>query len=50
MELSQRLRQDGLLVPAIRPPTVPEGEACLRVSLTWGHTEQQTLALVEKLG
>jgi 8-amino-7-oxononanoate synthase len=50
VELSQRLRQNGLLVPAIRPPTVPEGEACLRVSLTWGHTEEQTAALVEKLG
>ena len=50
VELAQRLRQAGLLVPAIRPPTVPEGEACLRVSLTWGHTEEQTAALVEKLG
>jgi 8-amino-7-oxononanoate synthase len=47
VELSQRLRQRGLLVPAIRPPTVPAGEACLRVSLTWGHTEEQIAALVE---
>ncbi len=50
VELSQRLRRHGLLVPAIRPPTVPEGEACLRVSLTWGHTEEQVAALVEELG
>jgi len=50
VELSQRLRRHGLLVPAIRPPTVPEGEACLRVSLTWGHTEEQIAALVEQLG
>ena len=50
VELSQRLRQRGLLVPAIRPPTVPEGEACLRVSLTWGHTQEQIAALVEELG
>jgi 8-amino-7-oxononanoate synthase len=50
VELSQGLRQRGLLVPAIRPPTVPEGEACLRVSLTWGHTEAQIAALVEGLG
>jgi len=47
--LSQELRGHGLLVPAIRPPTVPEGEACLRISLTWGHTEEQIAALVEKL-
>lgn len=50
VELSQRLRQHGLLVPAIRPPTVPIGEACLRVSLTWGHTEEEIAALVEGLG
>jgi 8-amino-7-oxononanoate synthase len=50
LELSQRLRQHGLLVPAIRPPTVPEGEACLRVSLTWGHTEEQIDTIVAALG
>ena len=50
VELSQRLRRRGLLVPAIRPPTVPDGEACLRVSLTWGHTEEQIAALLEGLG
>jgi 8-amino-7-oxononanoate synthase len=49
VEISQRLRQRGLLVPAIRPPTVPEGEACLRISLTWGHSEEQIAALVEAL-
>ena len=49
VELSQRLRQHGLLVPAVRPPTVPEGEACLRISLTWGHSEEQIAALVEGL-
>jgi len=48
--LSQRLRQHGLLVPAIRPPTVPDGEACLRVSLTWGHTAEPIAALVDGLG
>ncbi len=50
MELSQRLRERGLLAPAIRPPTVPEGDACLRISLTWGHTEEQLAALVAELG
>ncbi len=49
VELSDRLRR-GLLVPAIRPPTVPEGEACLRVSLTWGHSEEHIAALVDALG
>jgi len=36
--LSRRLERDGLLVPAIRPPSVSEGTARLRVSLTAGHT------------
>ena len=40
VKLSAELRDRGLLVPAIRPPTVPEGEACLRISLTVGHGEE----------
>jgi 8-amino-7-oxononanoate synthase len=50
MELSASLRQDGLFVPAVRPPTVPEGEACLRISLGWGHTPEMVGALVAALG
>ncbi|MGD0898495.1 MAG: aminotransferase class I/II-fold pyridoxal phosphate-dependent enzyme, partial [Thermoguttaceae bacterium] len=50
VELSARLRERGLLVPAIRPPTVPEGEACLRISLTWGHTEEMVQMLLEAMG
>ena len=50
VKLSRRLGEHGLFVPAIRPPTVPEGEACLRVSFTWQHTESQIAALAEELG
>ncbi len=46
---SQALRGRGVFVPAIRPPTVPEGEACLRISLTWAHTEEMIAQLVEAL-
>jgi 8-amino-7-oxononanoate synthase len=47
--LSAALRERGLYVPAIRPPTVPEGEACLRISLTSGHTEDMISQLLEVL-
>jgi 8-amino-7-oxononanoate synthase len=47
--LSSRLRDLGLLVPAIRPPSVPHGESLLRISLTWAHQPQQIDALVEAL-
>ena len=50
VELSDALRQRRLLVPAIRPPTVPEGEACLRISLTSGHTDEMIAALLSALG
>lgn len=38
VRLSMALRDRGYYVPAIRPPTVPQGESCLRISLTCGHT------------
>jgi 8-amino-7-oxononanoate synthase len=48
--LSARLRERSLLVPAIRPPTVPDGTARLRVSLSAAHTREQVLALAAALG
>ena len=49
MELSARLEEQGLLVPAIRQPAVPEGTARLRISLTAGHTEQDVERLIDGL-
>jgi len=47
--LSAALRDQGLFVPAIRPPTVPDGEACLRISLTASHTREMTADLLDAL-
>ncbi len=43
------LRARGVLVPAIRPPTVPVGTSRLRVTLSAAHTLDQVDALVEAL-
>ncbi|AMV34246.1 8-amino-7-oxononanoate synthase [Pirellula sp. SH-Sr6A] len=44
---SQRLAEGGFYVPAIRPPTVPEGGSLLRVSLNIAHTPGDLDALVD---
>lgn len=50
LALSAALRARGLLVTAIRPPTVPQGTARLRVTLSAAHTEQQVDRLLDALG
>lgn len=43
--LSKFLEDNGVLVSAIRPPTVPENTARLRVTLTANHTPEQVECL-----
>ncbi len=47
--LSQALRERGLLVPAMRPPTVPEGASRLRISLSALHDTADLRQLAEAL-
>jgi 8-amino-7-oxononanoate synthase len=49
MDFSRALFNEGIFIPAIRPPTVPEGKARLRVSLSASHTRQQLDLCVNKL-
>jgi 8-amino-7-oxononanoate synthase len=47
--LSATLKSAGLLVPAIRPPTVPVGGSMLRVSLSAMHTQTEMDQLLDIL-
>ncbi len=47
--VSEQVAQRGILVPAIRPPTVPQGTARLRISLSAAHSEADVAQLVAAL-
>lgn len=49
VKVSERLLSAGILVPAIRPPTVPQGSARLRISLSAAHTAEEIDRLIETL-
>jgi 8-amino-7-oxononanoate synthase len=49
LALSQALEARGLLVTAIRPPTVPAGEARLRVTLSAAHSRSDLEQLLSAL-
>lgn len=49
LRLADGLRTQGILLPAIRPPTVPQGAARLRISLSAAHSLAEIDALVAAL-
>jgi 8-amino-7-oxononanoate synthase len=49
LRLAEGLRERGILTPAIRPPTVPPGEARLRISLSAAHSLMDVDALIDAL-
>ncbi len=50
LQWSGALRDQGFLVKAIRPPTVPRGTSRLRVTLSAAHTKKDVSLLLNALG
>ena len=49
LAMSRALEEKGILVSAIRPPTVPEGTSRLRITLSAAHSEAQVDQLLDAL-
>jgi 8-amino-7-oxononanoate synthase len=49
LALAERLREKGIWVSAVRPPTVPRGSSRLRITLSAEHSHEAVGRLVEEL-
>jgi 8-amino-7-oxononanoate synthase len=49
LAIGRKLEEQGILVGVIRPPTVPNNTARLRITLSAAHTEEQVNTLLNAL-
>jgi 8-amino-7-oxononanoate synthase len=49
VNVSEALREKGYWVTPVRPPTVPEGEARLRLSLSYAHSREVLERFIEDI-
>lgn len=49
LQLSEELKSEGLILSAIRPPTVPAGSSRLRLALSAAHDKKELGQAIEKI-
>ncbi|MGE7926755.1 8-amino-7-oxononanoate synthase [Lysinibacillus xylanilyticus] len=49
MQFSEKLLDEGVFIPAIRPPTVPKGSSRLRITVMATHTMEQLNTVINKI-
>ena len=50
LECAEKLRDQGILAPPIRPPSVPVGESMLRISVSYAHAGAAINRLIDAMG
>lgn len=50
VQMAQSLYEKGIICSAIRPPTVPQNSARLRLSVNLAHTKEELLQVVDEIG
>ncbi|MBS4193279.1 8-amino-7-oxononanoate synthase [Bacillus sp. FJAT-49705] len=49
IQFSEKLMDEGIFIPAIRPPTVPKGSSRLRITVMATHTMEQLNTVINKI-